>query len=218
MGGKPVATISQFQEHIEIACAANVTEVDIGFATITKASMHPQLGIPQLYHDQLNIISDHLWDLRYDLEWHAAAKDALPILEVIQKEGTYENLPEQDKHKLQDVLLKAASVKKENSLVVSSRICPIGMTGNSLNSNNWTNTMIKIHLVNLNHVPKVLTFYNYYSVILLKMMIERRPTVSVMETKTAAVLLPLQKHMQHLWKRQHLMSSGLQLLSTILSR
>ena len=39
--GKPVATISQFQEHIEIARAANVTEVEIGFATITKASMHP---------------------------------------------------------------------------------------------------------------------------------------------------------------------------------
>ena len=83
LDGKPVATISQFQEHIEIARAVDATEVEIGFATITKALMHPQLGIPQLYQDQLNIISDHLWDLRYDPEWHAAAEDALPILEVI---------------------------------------------------------------------------------------------------------------------------------------
>ena len=105
-----------------------------------------------------------------------------------------------------------------NSLVLSSRICPIGMTGNSLNSNNWTNTMIKTHLVSLNIVPKVLNFYHYYGVILLKMMVERRPAVSVMETKTAEVLLPLQKHMQHLWNRQHLVFSGLQLLSTTLSR
>ena len=114
--GKPVATIAQFQECIELACAAGVTEVEIGFATISKASIHPQLGIPQLYHDQLSIISDHIWDLRYDPEWHAEAEDALPILEVIQKEGTYNNLPESDKVKLQDVLLKAASVKKQRKL------------------------------------------------------------------------------------------------------
>ena len=78
--------------------------------------MHPQLGIPQLSHDQLNIISDHIWDLYYDPEWHAAAEDVLPILEVIRKEGTYDNLLEQDKVKLQDVLLKAAPVKKQCKL------------------------------------------------------------------------------------------------------
>ena len=116
VNGKPVATVSQFCESIELARATATTTVEIGFATISKASMHPQLGIPQLYHDQLNIISDHIWDLRYNPEWHAEAEDALPILEVIRKEGTYENLPEQDKVKLQDVLLKAASVKKQRKL------------------------------------------------------------------------------------------------------
>ena len=94
VNGKSVATISQFQECIELARAAEAPEVEIGFATISKASMHPQRGIPQLYHDQLNIICDHIWDLHYDPEWHAEAEEALPILEIIRKEGTNDNLPE----------------------------------------------------------------------------------------------------------------------------
>ena len=31
--------------------------------------MHPQLGIPQLYHDQLNIIGQYLWDIKNHPEW-----------------------------------------------------------------------------------------------------------------------------------------------------
>ena len=34
-------------------------EVKISFSTIEKQAMHPQLGIPQLYQDQLNIIGQH---------------------------------------------------------------------------------------------------------------------------------------------------------------
>jgi hypothetical protein len=28
--------------------------------------MHPQYGIPQLYHDQMNIIGKHLWDMKHE--------------------------------------------------------------------------------------------------------------------------------------------------------
>ena len=41
----------------------------IGFSTIEKQAMHPQLGVPQLYHDQMNIIGKHLWDIAHDPLW-----------------------------------------------------------------------------------------------------------------------------------------------------
>ena len=41
----------------------------IGFSTINKQAMHPQLGVPQLYHDQMNIIGKHLWDIAHDPQW-----------------------------------------------------------------------------------------------------------------------------------------------------
>jgi hypothetical protein len=44
--------------------------------------MHPQLGVPQMYHDQLNIICEHLWDIAYDPPvWQQGIKEeiALPV-------------------------------------------------------------------------------------------------------------------------------------------
>ncbi len=32
--------------------------------------MHPQYGIPQLYHDQMNIIGKHLWEMQHDPVFH----------------------------------------------------------------------------------------------------------------------------------------------------
>ena len=44
-------------------------QFNIGFSTINKQAMHPQLGVPQLYHDQMNIIGKHLWDIAHDPFW-----------------------------------------------------------------------------------------------------------------------------------------------------
>jgi dUTP pyrophosphatase len=59
----------------------NLKEVKIGFATIEKQAMHPQLGVPQMYHDQMNIIGEHLWDIAHDPVWQQKIKEeiALPI-------------------------------------------------------------------------------------------------------------------------------------------
>ena len=42
------------------------TSIKMNFATVTKQAMHPQFGIPQLYHNQMNIIGQHLWDIAHD--------------------------------------------------------------------------------------------------------------------------------------------------------
>lgn len=53
----------------------------IGFSTIQKQALHPQLGVPQLYHDQMNVIGQHLWDIAHDPSWqhHSDQEVALPI-------------------------------------------------------------------------------------------------------------------------------------------
>ena len=76
--------------------------------------MHPQMGISQLYQDQLNVIAEHLWDLRHDPECHHEIEEALPCLEVMKKE-TYQDLSEKDKRALQKALM-ASSVKNQRKL------------------------------------------------------------------------------------------------------
>ena len=49
--GKPVATITEYETAIAEARKNGKIEIEIGFATIQKSLMHPQLGILQLYHD-----------------------------------------------------------------------------------------------------------------------------------------------------------------------
>ena len=89
--------------------------IEIRFATIERAAMHPQMGIPQLYQDRLNVIAEHLWDLHHDLEWHHEIEEALPCLEVMKKD-TYQDLSDEDKQALQKALM-ASSVKKQWKLI-----------------------------------------------------------------------------------------------------
>ena len=77
--------------------------------------MHPQLGIPQLYHDQLNVIGEHLWQLHNNPKWCKDVEEALPILEVMKKDTLLE-LSLEDKAALKDLRFKAKAVKKPISL------------------------------------------------------------------------------------------------------
>jgi hypothetical protein len=52
-----IQTIQKFRNQ-------NKNSITIQFATIDKQSIHPQMGLPQLYHDQLNVIAEHLWALK----------------------------------------------------------------------------------------------------------------------------------------------------------
>ena len=110
----PVATVDEFKAKVRQARTDNLKNIEIGFATIERTAMHPQMGIPQLYQDQLNVIGEHLWELRHDPEWHHQIEEAIPCLEVMKKD-TYQDLSEEDKQALQKALL-ASSVKKQRKL------------------------------------------------------------------------------------------------------
>ena len=114
VGGKPISTIQQFQELIHEARQANKMEIEVGFATIAKHAIHPQQGVPQLYHDQMNVLGEHLWELRHDPKWNEALEEALPCLEVMKKD-TYHELSQSEKELLHRTL-KTASVKKQRKL------------------------------------------------------------------------------------------------------
>jgi deoxyuridine 5'-triphosphate nucleotidohydrolase len=109
----PVSSLDEIRNEISKLRTAKMTNVKIGFATILKQSMHPQLGIPQVYQDQMNVIGKHLWEIQNDPEWHQKVEQALPLLEAIQKE-TIEFSPG-DKEQLLD-LLRINSIKKQRKL------------------------------------------------------------------------------------------------------
>ena len=54
-----VKTIDEVKNQINIAREKRYKDVDIQIATFETIFMHPQLGVPQLYHYQLNIIGQH---------------------------------------------------------------------------------------------------------------------------------------------------------------
>ena len=39
--------------------------------------MHPQYGIPQLYHDQMNVIGKHLWEMKNDPTFNTNVDEAI---------------------------------------------------------------------------------------------------------------------------------------------
>jgi dUTPase len=61
----PVHSIDDIKLSILKAKTANDTHVKVSFATMHRQAMHPQHGIPQLYHDQLNVIGQHLFNMKY---------------------------------------------------------------------------------------------------------------------------------------------------------
>ena len=62
-----IQSIAQVKEII--AKARSFKEnIKIHFATIDKIAMHPQKGIPLIYHDQLNIIAKHIAEIKINDE------------------------------------------------------------------------------------------------------------------------------------------------------
>jgi hypothetical protein len=78
---EPVRNMDDVTRLFDSVCTKQLKEVKIGFATIDKQVMHPQLGVPQMYHDQMNIIGEHLWDIAHDPALQQCIKEeiALPV-------------------------------------------------------------------------------------------------------------------------------------------
>ena len=57
-------SITQLKKIIKTARNNNIKSIVCEFTTIEKVALHPQEGIPLLYHDQLNIVAKHLEDIK----------------------------------------------------------------------------------------------------------------------------------------------------------
>ena len=62
----PVSTTHEVAHHIAASKQQKLKEIKITFATLEKQSIHPQLGIPQIYHDQLSHIAQQIFDLQHE--------------------------------------------------------------------------------------------------------------------------------------------------------
>ena len=66
VNGEKTETIEKVETAISSARKRNDKSLFINFGSFKEISHHSQLGIPQLFHDQLNVIAQHLWDLDND--------------------------------------------------------------------------------------------------------------------------------------------------------
>lgn len=51
--------------NIEKCRRDKLSHVKIMFSTMLKQGLHPQHGVPQLYHGQMNIIAKHIFDIHH---------------------------------------------------------------------------------------------------------------------------------------------------------
>ena len=87
--------------------------INVGFATLTKQAMHPQYGIPQLHHDQMNIIGQHLWDIRQSNPQDGTEIQAIPLATL--KNLTH-NIKRTGKNRLWSMIKHLPNWKKIKSL------------------------------------------------------------------------------------------------------
>lgn len=52
------------------------------FSTMDRQAIHPQKGIPQLYHDQMNVIAQHLFDIKYNPFELPEMKDGYKLIQI----------------------------------------------------------------------------------------------------------------------------------------
>lgn len=66
IGNKEIKSLSHFKEIVEnLRENDEIKSTKLAISTITKQNLHPQEGIPQIYNDQLNVIAQHLWEMKY---------------------------------------------------------------------------------------------------------------------------------------------------------
>ena len=115
----PVTTINDIENIIQKCRLNNEKHVRIQFATRDPIAMHPQKGVPQLYHDQLNVIAKHLWELSILPKNRGADKGFTPIeLEEVEMEDEESKLlPRHIIRKLRKAVIKVIkNIKRPKKL------------------------------------------------------------------------------------------------------
>ena len=80
-----IDSIDHLQQLILTSRNNNEKLANITFSTVEKQSMHPVHGVPQLDHEQLNIIANHLDELRATINDERCTKDLDNIDPVVKK-------------------------------------------------------------------------------------------------------------------------------------
>lgn len=84
VNNNPVNSIRDIQHHLQQARKMKLKDVKITFATLEPQSLHPQHGIPQLYHDQLNVIAEHIFNIQHEQPTSVRSKDT-SIINMIEE-------------------------------------------------------------------------------------------------------------------------------------
>ena len=92
----------------------NCTTATIHFATNDCQSIHPQLGVPQLYHDQLDTVGKHLWEIGQS----SKSKKWTPIQlqDVIFNNSTRKRLPKHVIKAIKFAIKSVSNVRKPKKL------------------------------------------------------------------------------------------------------
>ena len=70
-----ISSLHHLKELINKSRTNGETSITLTFSTIERQAMHPIYGVPQLHHDQLNIIAQHLQEIKEDINLQRAIKD-----------------------------------------------------------------------------------------------------------------------------------------------
>ena len=83
LNGINVTSILQLTEMITKARSIKEIILTITVSTVTRSAMHPIFGVPQLHHDQLNIIVDHLKAMKSDTQLQRDTADTDDVIPII---------------------------------------------------------------------------------------------------------------------------------------
>ena len=114
-----IRTVQDVEKIIQKCRLNNNKHVRIQFATTDPIAMHPQKGVPQLYHDQLNVIARHLWEISLLPSNRGSDQGFSPIelQEVEMKDEESKLIPRHIIKKLKQVLIKVIkNIKKPKKL------------------------------------------------------------------------------------------------------
>ena len=89
MNNTPITTAHDIIQAVQCVRNLGNDSVICKFAIVNKIAMHPQMGIPILYHDQLNIIATHVSDIKETMEEQGAThqrylKAILPSVSILK--------------------------------------------------------------------------------------------------------------------------------------
>ena len=66
MNNTKIKSINDIVNNVITAQQTNNDTINITFGTNDSPGIHSQLGVPQLYHDQLDVIGKHLWNITHN--------------------------------------------------------------------------------------------------------------------------------------------------------